>query len=50
MQVLVDQEVNNSEKRCPHRLTWLTGRSTIRKNDILSFNLVDREVNIAGFG
>ena len=40
---LVDQEVNITEKRCPHRLK-------LRKNDILSFNLVDREVNIAGFG
>ncbi len=22
------------EKRCPHRLTWLTGSSTFRKNDV----------------
>jgi len=37
---LVDEDINHPEKRCPRRLIkkqpsdWLTGTSTIRKNDV----------------
>ena len=41
--------LKDPEKRHPCRLIRLTGRSTLRKTTSVSFNMVDREVNIAGF-